>query len=204
MLGEIAINKLLKEYQFNSVLDVGSGQGLHSEIFNKYGKNVTAIDIGSSNYFKKTVEYTSNITLIKEDFNTVDFKDSKFDLVWACHILEHQKNVGLFLEKIKNICCDNGIICVTVPKMKNNIVGGHLTLWNAGLLLYNLILTGLDCSKAKIKTYSYNISVIINKKEFILPNNLSYDIGDIEKLSKYFPDNFNYHGFNGNIDELNW
>jgi hypothetical protein len=88
--------------------------------------------------------------------------------------------------------------------MKTDIVGGHLTFWNGGLLLYNLVLCGLDCSNASVLRYGYNISIILKKKTIDLPNNLSYDIGDIEKMKHFFPNDYNYQGFNGNIQKINW
>ena len=80
--------------------------------------------------------------------------------------------------------------------------GGHLSLWNAGLLLYNLILAGFDCRSAAVKTYDYNVSVIVRKKAAPLPE-LTYDFGDIEKLSQFFPFEAK-HGFDGNIESINW
>ena len=96
-------------------------------------------------------------------------------------------------------------ICqLLVPPRKPFIVGGHVTLWNAGLVLYNLILAGFDCSEyCDILQYDYNIGIIIKKKTIKqLPNDLSMDKGDIEKLSKYFPFDAK-HDFNGDILNLN-
>ena len=73
-----------------------------------------------------------------------------------------------------------------------------------GLLLYNLVIAGFDCSEASCITYDYNIGIIVRKKEIDLTKlNLSFDKGDIEKLSKYFPMNVS-HGFNGDIKKINW
>jgi hypothetical protein len=82
-------------------------------------------------------------------------------LVWCSHVLEHQPNAGLFLAKLIRDCRDGGILAITVPPAKTEIVGGHVSLWNAGLLLYRLALTGIDCRDARVKTYGYNVSVIV-------------------------------------------
>ena len=79
-------------------------------------------------------------------------------------ILEHQLNVNLFLEKIKNLLVSDGILAIVVPIRKPNIVGGHLTLWNLGLLLYNLVIAGFDCSEASCITYDYN-KLLLGKKK---------------------------------------
>lgn len=180
------INKL----DFSTVLDVGCGRGDHFKAFQSAGKFVTGIDI------------------IDNGFNVVgNYLDTElsheFDLVWASHILEHQLNVNLFLKKCYSNIREGGHICITVPPLKDAIVGGHVTLWNAGLVMYNLVLAGFDCSSAHIKRYGYNISVIAPKGNFSLPS-LRYDNGDIETLSKWLPRGYNYQGFDGNISEFNW
>ena len=119
--------------------------------------------------------------------------------------MEHQLNVGLFLNKIKSLLKEGGYLGIVVPPRKPFVVGGHVTLWNAGLVLYNLVLAGFDCSEeCYIKQYDYNIGIIIKKKTIIdMLKNLSMDKGDIELLSKYFPLEVK-HNFNGDIMEFNF
>lgn len=202
MFASEAIYRLIK-LEFSSVLDVGSGEGEHSDFFLSKNKEVTAIDIGTSEYFKLRKQ-SINFNFIRADFNDFDLKGRKWDTIWCSHVLEHQRNVGRFLEKIINATNENGYIALTVPPRKDNIVGGHLTIWNAGLLIYNLVMAGLDCSEAMVKTYGYNISIIVKKKLIQIPNNLDMDIGDIEKLSSFFPKGYDRQNFNGFIEELNW
>ncbi len=201
-----AIKKLLEEYNFETVLDIGCGGGEHSEIFGANRKKVTAIDYGSSVYFKKNSE---KISTIVADFNEYQF-NQKFDCIWCSHVLEHQLNVQLFLRKIYSLLNDNGVLALTVPPAKSMITGGHISFWNAGLLMYNLILAGFDCRYAKIKQYDYNLSIIVQKGQKTNLDNLEYDMGDIKKLKKYLPNNISYINtrndvwFEGNIKELNW
>jgi SAM-dependent methyltransferase len=126
----------------------------------------------------------------------------KFDGIWCAHCLEHQRNPGAFLEKIFSDLKDGGILCVTVPPHKDSIVGGHVTLWNGGLLLYNLVLAGFDCSEARLLKDGYNISVLVEKRRADLPE-LNMDSGDIEKLAQFFPMPVQ-QGFDGNIGEIAW
>ena len=116
--------------------------------------------------------------------------------------MEHQLNVNHFLKKIFSCLKDDGILAITVPPLKEEIVGGHVSLWNAGLLLYNLILAGFNCKDASVKSYGYNISVIVKKKKAKLPN-LKFDNGDIRDLAEFFPFNAT-EGFDGQIQEWNW
>ena len=106
-------------------------------------------------------------------------------------------------KKIHSLLNEGGYLAIIVPPRKPFIVGGHVTLWNAGLVLYNLILAGFDCSEeCYIKQYDYNIGIIIKKKSIDkFPEGLSMDKGDIELLNKYFPLDVK-HGFNGDIFNL--
>jgi 2-dehydro-3-deoxyphosphooctonate aldolase (KDO 8-P synthase) len=205
MRGYEILNKFLK-LKFNSVLDIGAGELLHTNEFIKNEKIVDICDYGNSIYFNnKNNEILNNIRKSYiGDFNKIDFVD-KYDAIWCCHILEHQLNVNLFLSKIKSILKEGGYLGIVIPPRKPFIVGGHVTLWNAGLVLYNLVLAGFDCSvECCIKQYDYNIGIIIKNVSIKnMPENLSMDKGDIELLSKYFPFEVK-HNFNGDIMEFNW
>jgi len=194
-----AIQKLINDYDFNTVLDIGSGEGLHSKKFIEKGKKVTSIDFGTSVYFEKKED---NYTYIKSDYYEFVF-DEKFDAIWASHVLEHQPNPNLFLKKIHKDLKDNGVLAITVPPLKHEIVGGHVSLWNAGLLMYQLVLAGFNCRDISIKSYGYNISAILKKKSITAYPELSYDSGDILKLKEFFPEGI-AEPFDGRIRELNW
>lgn len=184
MRGKKALEYLIENCTFTTVLDIGCGEGKHSKRFVEADKKVTAIDYGKSEYFN----HNDRVDVIIDDFNQYSFKQ-KFDCVWASHILEHQLNVNIFLKKIFNILNDDGILAITVPPAKLNVVGGHVSIWSAGLLIYNLILAGFDCSEAIVGQYDYDISVIVKKSS--IPddvfNIISYDVGDIRILRPYFP-----------------
>jgi SAM-dependent methyltransferase len=191
-----ALEKLLSAYDFHTVLDVGCGTGCHWPFFHEAGKEVTGIDIG---------RMCSGV--IVADYLRHEF-DRQFDCLWLSHVLEHQLNVNLFLQKVFRDLKPGGILAVTVPPLKHNIVGGHVTLWNAGLVLYNLILAGFDCSHARVKRYGYNISVIVPKVPAAVPfERLYFDRGDIELVSRFFPRHPRMkweQSFRGDIAQLNW
>ena len=179
MSAELALDAV-SGLEFSSVLDIGSGGGSHATHFRNLNKYVTTINL----------EPPADIVGDYLETNV-----GKHGLVWASHILEHQPNPNLFLKKCFADC--GRYFAVTVPPLKHEIVGGHVSLWNAGLLLYNMILAGWDCHDAKVMTYGYNISVVVEKKKASLPE-LSMDHGDIELLAEFFPFDAK-QGFNGNI-----
>lgn len=194
--------KLIKDFKFSTVLDVGSGEGAHAKLLNKFGKNVTALDLDTSIYAKKSNSNYEGIEHIKLDFYEYE-TSKKYDCIWASHVLEHQNNPGIFIRKCMDLVKENGIIAITVPPMEKFVLGGHLTNWNAGILLYNLVFNGIDASDCSILKYGYNITVIVrNKKRDQIE--LTYDNGDILKLINYFPDCINKEPFNGDIDLWNW
>jgi SAM-dependent methyltransferase len=196
--GAMALQKLLDEYPFDTVLDIGCGAGQHSDAFLQRGKKVTAVDYGKSIYFERN---KSRITVRIGDFNTMTF-DQQFDCVWASHVLEHQLNVGLFLRKVFAVTREGGVVCITVPPYQPEILGGHVTLWNAGILLYNLVLAGFDCSGASVLRYGFNISVIVQKRTAVLPE-LAFDNGDVDRVAAFLPAGF-HEGSSGDICAYNW
>jgi hypothetical protein len=130
--------------------------------------------------------------------------DRLYDVVWCSHVLEHQENPTGFLRKIFIDMKSPGWLAITVPPMKNEIVSGHLTLWNAGLLLYHLVIAGFDCRHAKVSTYDYNCSVIVQRQKANTDIKRN-ECGDVElaDIEAYLPIDFDT-SFNGQIEELNW
>lgn len=206
---QAAMQKLLDDFEFETVLDIGAGALEQSIMFAKHGKQVTAVDFGVSVYYKEfKTEDGQSIKQVLGDFNHIEFSE-QFDCVWASHILEHQPNVDIFLNKLVSLTRENGIIAITVPAFDHVIVGGHMSLWNAGLILYRLVLCGVNCANAHILSYGDNISVIV-KKETISPEGIEYDCGDLRRIKPYLPAEMTYYSnprdepYNGNISRLNW
>lgn len=189
----LAMQKLLDDYDFKTVLDVGCGGGEHLRIFDESGKTITGIDYNESR--------STRYEVLFGDFNTFDFKQT-YDCIWASHLLEHQPNVNIFLKKIFDLLNDGGIAAITVPTIHFHLAGGHLTIWTPGLLLYNFVLAGFDCKTASVATYCGNISLIVRKQPIVFPK-LTYDTGDIDRLSAFLPDEIQ-EGGNGMIQLINW
>ena len=173
MWAEIAYSEVVRTLpKGSSLLDIGSGSGEHAQGFCRAGFDVTTLDLNSP-------------ADIKGDYLKI-FLTQQYDCIWASHVLEHQRNPGWFLDKCRIDLKAGGLLAVTVPPRKDEIVGGHVTLWNPGLLLYNLVLSRFDCSKADVYVQNYDISVLVRKYEIDLPA-LCMDHGDITSLADFFP-----------------
>ncbi|MBF7072245.1 methyltransferase domain-containing protein [Glaciecola sp. MH2013] len=181
LLSDIALDYTLNNLEFNSVLDIGSGAGVHADIYASRGKSVTRFDFGKSR------AYTDKKDVIVGDFVSYEFSN-KYDLVWASHVLEHTIHTHEFLTKLLAVSSQNGFVAITVPPAKSEFVGGHVTLWTPALLIYRMVLAGFDCKDAVVLNYGYNISVICAAKRNELDmNDLAWDFNDIERLSKWLP-----------------
>ncbi len=202
----------------SDVLDVGAGDGMHSNAFMSARHAVTAVDI------RPAPDWWPPRPMLKDDPGQILpghywIRDSfpegpghwrfvdphkrpppwastrssfgkNFDLVWCSHVLEHLPNVGAALDAMSDVLAVDGLLAVTVPPMKPEIVGGHVSLWNLGLLAYRLILAGFDCSRGSFGAYGYNLSAVIKADELIdgrVLDELAHDHGDIERLAAYFP-----------------
>jgi SAM-dependent methyltransferase len=198
--GHHCLFKLVRDYDFDTVLDIGAGAGSHSDVLSRKGKTVTAIDFGTSVYAADRAE---TVPWRRMDIGFYEFDATEqFDCIWASHVLEHQPDPGVFIRRCIKLTKPDGIIAITVPPLKHRIVGGHLSLWNAGLLLYQLTFNGLDTQDAAICTYGYNVSVIVrNRKRQEVE--LDFDKGDISKLQPFMP-SFVNEPFDGRVYRWNW
>lgn len=207
-LGYEALAYVLEKFDFETVLDVGCGEGLQAKEFLKSGKNVTCIDYGKSVNFEVN---HNKAKVIIEDFNKHEFNET-YDLVWCAHVLEHQLNVYNFLHKVHACMKEGGILVICVPIMSDICSSGHVTIWNVGLLMYNLILAGFDCKESKAFRTGREIGIVVVKKTIDVLNDISYDSGDLKILRKYFPEGLEFflqeetgdYMLHGDIDGFNW
>jgi SAM-dependent methyltransferase len=149
--GVHALLKLLADFEFDDVIDIGSGDGHHKKCMEYYGKNVLSVDMA------KDADYVG-------DFLEIDF-DKQFDAIWCSHVLEHQRNVGFFLEKLYSVLKPDGVLALVVPTHDREVlISGHVTSWSVPLLCYNLVTAGFDCSEASVLN-TYELSIVLKKKE---------------------------------------
>ena len=141
------VSLLVREYAFDTLLDVGSGPGKHARICRATGKRVTTLD---------PVEPAD----IRGDLLQLDLR-KRADVVFCSHVVEHQRNVGAFLDKLIAAVKPGGLLAISVPPEVMHYMGfEHPNHFTAGALIYQLVLAGLDCRDVRILTYGYNLSIV--------------------------------------------
>ena len=123
--------------KYKTALDIGSGDGVQSDIMRHAGLEVIKCD-----------KYSENAEL-KVDFISYDF-NQKFDIIYCSHVIEHQRNVGVFLDKVFDLLSDNGLLLISAPKHSAEIlIEGHLNCFFSSYFLQQLIHAGFDCKRGK-------------------------------------------------------
>lgn len=111
------INKL-KELQFDSLIDVGCGDGKFlDEVYNKYPhKLLFGID-----YSKRAIQYAilmnPNLRYICGDISEGEFVKNQFDVVTLIEVLEHisPHYIDNFIKALHNLTKTEGSLIITVP-----------------------------------------------------------------------------------------
>jgi len=201
-----AMDALLAEPGIKSVLDIGYGSGEHTRHMASAGKRVVAVDPNGVAGLDDKFNGGEAVLLPLDYLDSETIFSEQFDAVWCSHVLEHVDNPQELLCKAYGDLKIGGLFVLTVPPAQHAVVGGHFTLWTAGLLLYHLVRAGFDCSSARIKQYGYNITVMVRKAEVkvtAIPNLANYPVS---LLQDYLPPNLEWTNgsFNGDIKELNW
>lgn len=196
----LGLAKVLTEFEFASVLDIGSGPGTTARAFKFLGLDVQAVEI--------TVDHGQDVV---GDYVTTAM-GRQFDLVWCSHVVEHQRNLGMFLDKVFNDTHDNGVVAITVPSALSPLIVGHAAIFTPLLLLYHMVLAGFDCREARLKCYDWQFTVIVKRRpNGIRPSNVaathfSFDAPNYyPELREWFPVSIGDNGHAwGEIDAIAW
>ena len=139
-------------------LDIGSALGSHTSIMRSYGLSVDIID-----KYEEDAEFIG-------DFNNHKFK-RKYDLIFCSHVIEHQRNPGLFLDKIFDLLKDEGDLIISAPKHPaERFVEGHILSTILPVFLQMLIYAGFDCKKGKM------ISLLGIENSFIVKKSKNFSL----------------------------
>lgn len=217
---QYALDKFIEVCRANNVsgrcLDLGCGNGLyyHKLVGAGVFDRVTGMDLDPASKERIGEDF------ISADFVTHDFGEP-LDAIWCAHVLEHLRNPGEFIDKIRSCLRPGGVLCLSVPPFRQRITVGHVTQWTPGLLLLNLAKAGFDCSDIKIKQQGYNIAAVLVNRDGI-ENGSTFNPDVPKSLRPYLPAGLSWNAstlhrdqhqpankrtvlrFKGNFRQLNW
>lgn len=104
---------ILDEFEFETVLDVGCGQGWAMDAFlNKYpNKKISGIEPSHYNV-EIAKDKGFDVFLGKMEEMT---SDQKYDLIFSNNVIQHVNDARAFLKDLKHRLNENGLIIVTCP-----------------------------------------------------------------------------------------
>lgn len=175
--------------EFDSVLDIGTGNGYSAEHFTECGKDVTATVLGE---YKWGRPLGGDVEYVQANGESLPFRDRKFDAVWCSHVLEHVRYPGVAFEGIRRVLNDEEHLFVSVLPFKPLVVVGHLnTGWTPGQLMNVLLRNGYHVRDGAFFYRGYNVYGLATKmsaENFSrLEGILSYDGDELQNLKDYFP-----------------
>ena len=97
-----------------NILEIGCGAGRFTEYLVKYANQCVSIDLSSA-IFHNVSKNSSNLTLIKADFNDL-IPDKKFDIVFCRGVLQHTPNPLISLKKIHTFVKKEGDVFFDIYK----------------------------------------------------------------------------------------
>ena len=123
--------------KYKTALDIGAGMGVQTEIMRHAGLEVFQVD-----KYSESADF--QVDFIDHEF------EQKFDIIYCSHVIEHQRNVGAFLDKIFDILEDDGLLLISAPKHPaERLVEGHLNCFFTTYFIQHLIHAGFDCKNGK-------------------------------------------------------
>jgi len=97
------------------ILDIGCGGGLLCEPLNRLGATITGIDASNNNIEVAKLhskEMNLNIEYIHAAPENLDLKNNAYDAVLCMEVVEHLKDVNLFIENCSKLIKKNGIMFI--------------------------------------------------------------------------------------------
>jgi 2-polyprenyl-3-methyl-5-hydroxy-6-metoxy-1,4-benzoquinol methylase len=148
--------------KYKNALDIGSGQGIHSEILEYAGLDVYQVD-----KYSDKAQY--QVDFINHEF------EKKFDIIFCSHVIEHQRNIGLFLDKIFDLMHNESVLIISAPNHPvETLIEGHMNSFIFPCFLQHMIHAGFNCRDGKF------ISVPRVENSFIVTKDSTYNLKERE------------------------
>ena len=167
-------HKVISHYKLNSkseqplkklkILDIGCGGGLLAESIYRLGAEMTGIDASKNNVeVAKLHAKEMNLNIKYEHFSPENLNlKNKFDVLLCMEVIEHVKNVNLFIENCSKLIKKNGIMFIST--INKNLKSYIFAILGAEYILRWLPIGTHDWEKFLTPQ---NLEIITSKNNFI-------------------------------------
>ncbi|MBW4890539.1 class I SAM-dependent methyltransferase [Mucilaginibacter sp. HMF5004] len=140
-----------KGYTFNSILEVGAGDGSILKLLSdqNFAKKYSAVEISESGVNRIKALNIKGLELVQMfDGYHLPFRDDEFDLVVLSHVLEHVEHERLLLRELKRVA---KMCLIEVPidykdgvdnRIKHFLAYGHINMYTPTSVRYLLLTEG--------------------------------------------------------------
>ncbi len=109
---EKVLLSLIRDVEAKDILDVGCGTGRYTKRFEDLGARVVGIDF-SRKMIRIAKAKTKMASYVVADASHLPFKDNIFHIVLSALVLNHIKNLNLFLTEMSRTCRTIGDLIIT-------------------------------------------------------------------------------------------
>jgi len=148
------------------ILDIGCGGGLLCEPLNRLGAKITGIDASKDNIEVAKLhsrEMNLNIEYIHAAPENLDLKNNACDALLCMEVVEHLKDVNLFIENCSKLIKKNGIMFVAT--INKNLKSYIFAILGAEYVLRWLPIGTHDWDKFLTP---HDLEIIANKNNFLI------------------------------------
>jgi len=154
------------------VLDAGCGTGYETHYLSNFAKEIHGLDINGKNIEEAKRKYSAdNLFFHTGNVESMPFKDSTFDVIISCFVIEHLNDPEKFIDESYRVIKPQGNLIIWVPNVKN-MMGIF-----AKIIPLNF--------ENKIKSILYKM-----KKEEVIQYECFYKGNSVRKLDKLSKINF--------------
>ncbi len=141
------VKSLVASLEFDSVVDVGCGQGSLLAELNSYfpGKKLYGVDVSSSAIESATQKVPEAQFFILDLEQSHSRADKRYDLVICCDVIEHIQNDDLALKNLANLTCKYLLVSTLQGRMRKfeEQEVGHVRNYERGEVVRKLEMVGL-------------------------------------------------------------
>ena len=163
-----------------ALLDIGSGNGNLISLAQKRGWVSTGYDVDCETVRKISAKI--NVKMYCGKFEEIKLDENSFDVITMLHVIEHLKSPIVYLDVIKKVLKQNGILFVALPNIQAR--SGIVKLFLEKIhVKRNNVAAHYDTShhlwyytpqtiRNTLEAHGFNVNLIYSGRKAELPNNM--------------------------------